>query len=306
MPNTLAHVGLQSLITRGAIRGADLKWVYLGLFIPDLPWIWFRIFKSLPLKSLGLDPYFYDAMAFVHVQASLLFCILLAGVLALFSSLPRRAFVLLALNATLHLLLDSLQTKWANGVHFFAPFSWDLTNFGLFWPESAVTLGLTLLGAVYIFAAWRSSGDPVIDLAWPKGRRLGMAGVLLAIYFVTPLALLSGPKAADNHSIATLLDVPNRAGRAVAFDRPSIRDQEGGVVLFAPNGEALDLVGPELPKEGRASLRGRFSDPGTIAVEAYHQHWGSARDFPTLLGLFLIAVIWLKAVWHERRKRLSG
>ena len=49
-------------------------------------------------------------------------------------------------NAALHLVLDALQTKWGSGVHFFAPVSWTSTNWGLFWPESIVTYGLTTLG----------------------------------------------------------------------------------------------------------------------------------------------------------------
>jgi len=306
MPNTLAHVGVQSLISRGVLKGADLKWVYLGLLIPDLPWIWFRLFKSLPLGSYAYEDYFYDGMAYVHIQASLLFSLLLAGVFAAFSTWPRRAFLLLALNAGLHLLLDAMQTKWANGVHLFAPLSWDLTNFGLFWPEGPVTVALTLLGLIYILAAWRSSGDPAIDLCWPKGARLWVVAVLLAVYALAPLALLAGPKAANNHSIAALMDVANRAGRAVAFDRPTIRHQGDRVILYAPDGEPLEMVGPDLPATGRASIRGHFLDPHKIEVEAYHQHWGNARDYPTLLGLVLIAALWLKALRQRRGQSRSN
>lgn len=305
MPNTLAHVGAQSLISRGVVRGADLKWIYLGLLIPDLPWIGLRVFKSLPLGPLAYEGYFYDGLAYAHIQASLSFSLLLAGFFAAFSTRPRLAFVLLALNVVLHLLLDALQTKWANGVHLLAPFDWHLTNFGFFWPESAVSLGLTLLGLIYILVAWRASGDSVIDLCWPKGWRLWGAVFLLLAYIFAPLVLLEGPKAADNHSIHSLTNLASRAGRPVAFDRSRIDDRAGQVTLLAPDGEALDLVGADLPATGLASVRGHFLDGKKIEVAAYHQHWGVARDYPTMLGLVLIAIIWLKAIWRRHGGRFD-
>ena len=307
MPNTLAHLGVQSLITRGLIRGADLKWAYLGLLIPDLPWIGLRVFKALPANPyFPANSYFYEALAYAHIQAPLLFSLLLAAVFAGFSSLPRRAFAILALNAALHLILDALQTKWANGVHFFAPVSWRMENFGLFWPESVVTVGLTLLGLCYIIATWRSAGRPMIDVAWPRGRRLWLIGVLLLAYGLAPAALLSGPKAADNHSIGTLSDKASRAGKPVAFDRAPVFLGDGRTLMEAPDGEVLSLEGTALPAAGKASLRGHFRDAETVVVEAYHQHWGVARDYPTLLALVLISVLWIKALWLRRRGNRCG
>jgi hypothetical protein len=59
---------------------------------------------------------------------------------------PRWVLAILALGSFLHLLLDALQTKLANEVHVFAPVSWDLLIFRLFWPEDVPTLALTRFG----------------------------------------------------------------------------------------------------------------------------------------------------------------
>ena len=136
-----------------------------------------------------------------------------------------------------------------------------------------------------------------------RGRRLLLVGFLLLVYGLAPLALLSGPKEADNHSIGTLSDRANRAGRAVAFDRAPILHRDGRIMLKAPDGEVLLLEGPALPAVGKASLRGRFRDADSVVVEAYHEHWGVARDYPTLLALVLIAVLWAKALWLQRRRK---
>ena len=39
MPNTLVHLGVQGLGNRLISTEIDLKWVFLGCIIPDLPWI---------------------------------------------------------------------------------------------------------------------------------------------------------------------------------------------------------------------------------------------------------------------------
>ena len=73
MPNTLAHLGVQSLATRALIRDSDLKWIYLGCIVPDLPWTLNRLVKTT-VPSVDL----YDLRLYVIVQASLFFCLLLS------------------------------------------------------------------------------------------------------------------------------------------------------------------------------------------------------------------------------------
>ena len=106
MPNTLAHLGIQGLITRGLLRGSDLKWIYVSCIIPDLPWIFQRI---VHLAIPRIDP--LDLRLYVIVQASLLFSLIFGAALAMFTVNIRRTFTILSMGAMLHLIFDALQTK---------------------------------------------------------------------------------------------------------------------------------------------------------------------------------------------------
>ncbi|RMD61072.1 MAG: hypothetical protein D6826_10825 [Alphaproteobacteria bacterium] len=72
MPNTLAHIGVQGLVTRAAVPGVDLKWVCLGAIVPDVPWIARRIAEVV---APGLPP--YEVMLYATVQSALFMCLVL-------------------------------------------------------------------------------------------------------------------------------------------------------------------------------------------------------------------------------------
>ena len=93
------------------------------------------------------------------------YCLSLA--LATISKHFWRTLIILSINSLLHLLLDATQIKWANGVHFFAPFNWQLANFNLFWPESIPTYILTFFGLIYFAINWRKCIAPK-DLLIPR------------------------------------------------------------------------------------------------------------------------------------------
>lgn len=291
MPNTLAHIGVQGLATRSLIPGADLKWIYVGAVVPDVPWIAQRVARAaLPEISA------YDLRLYAIVQSSLFMCLILSGALSSFSIRPRRVFVILALGSVLHLLLDALQTKWANGVHLFAPFSWKLLNFGLFWPEAYPTLLLTALGLVFfLYAWWRipAAGDDVLR---PRGRSLIMCALFFVGYLLLPLAFLSGPEAADNHSVGTLRATEARPGRAVEFDRIAYEHRGGGDMLHTFAGEDLAVAGLRQERSGTVSVRGRFLDRRTVLIEDLHWHWPFARDAAVFLGLTLTLLYWIRSL----------
>ena len=52
MPNTLAHIGVQGITTKSIFKFADLKWIYVGCIIPDLPWVLQRVLKITNLFNL--------------------------------------------------------------------------------------------------------------------------------------------------------------------------------------------------------------------------------------------------------------
>lgn len=290
MPNMLAHIGIHTLVTRGLIRGADVKWIWAGCVIPDLPWIGQRAARAL---MPDLSP--YDIRLYAIVQASLFFCLVGSAALACLSDRPRRVFAILALGAALHLVLDGLQTKWANGVHLFAPFSWELWNAGLFWPEAWPTWVLTATGlGVAVYAFWRLRGGAE-DLIRPRGGRLGTLLLLGLAYLAGPLALMPGPRAADAHYIATLEAVDARPGRAIAIDRNRVVE---GPALRLWTGERVALTGATPDPGTIISLQGRFVDSRTIGVTALHVHAGRARDGASYLGLALVMAWWVWFLWR--------
>ena len=133
MPNTLLHLAVQGPISRALFRKADLKWVFAGLIIPDLPWILQRV-----LRRLSLEPDIYNLKLYGIVQSSFFFCVLLAAGLAMLSASFWKTWALMAFNSGLHLLLDALEQKGGNGVCFFAHASWRMTDWDLLPAEGPV------------------------------------------------------------------------------------------------------------------------------------------------------------------------
>lgn len=291
MPNTLAHIGVQGFATRGLLQDADLKWIYLGCIVPDIPWIGRRL-----LGAVVPEAWAYDLVLYATVQSALFMCLVLAAAFSTLSARSGRVFIILAIGSFMHLLLDALQTKWANGVHLFAPFSWELLNFGLFWPEDYQTLILTGLGLVYFAYAWWRLPCTADDLIRPGRRRLALGAVSLLAYVLVPLALLSGPEAADNHSVKSLREVADRRGREVAFDRERYEPRAGGGVLYTFAGEELQVVGLQRDRPGDVSARGRFLDEDTVFIEDLHAHQDGARDFASYVGLLLVLAFWIRSL----------
>ena len=296
MPNTLAHLGIQALVTRAVIRQAEIKWIWAACVIPDLPWILQRVVRaSIP----GISP--YDLRLYAIAQASLLMCLVLSAALALCSVRPGRVFVILGLGCVLHLLLDAAQTKWANGVHLFAPLSWELLNFGLFWPEDWLSLAFTTLGLAYAVYAWLKLRDKGKDLCRPQGLRLVVAAGLCLVYAALPLTLMSGAHAANNHYVATLQDIEARPGRPIAFDRNRIILDEDGAWIGAWTGERFAATGTLPAESAKASIMGVFEGPKTVRIIAYHRHPIGLRDLAAYLGLGLFLAWW---GWHLFRRQL--
>lgn len=296
MPNTLAHLGIQTLITRGIMRDADIKWIWAACVIPDLPWIGQRVVRGVAPVVPAVD-----LRLFAIVQSSLLFCLLLGGALACFSRSPGRSFGILASGCLLHLLLDALQTKWANGVLLFAPINWEILNFGFFWPEDWPTLALTMLGlGVAVVAFWRrpKTND---DLRLPPGLYGITAAIFGALYLAGPLPLMRHAEAAGLHFTSTLRTGADRIGRPVGFDRNQVELTDGTASLTAWSGEVFNLSG-EVPSEsGTYSVLGWFHDDRVIEVTESHFHPTGPREYASYLGLGLIGLFWATCLFSSRR-----
>jgi hypothetical protein len=296
MPNTLAHLGIQGITTQAFLRKADPKWIYLGCVIPDIPWILQRaiLFAFPAIDTIQLRYY-------ADVQASLLFCLILSAALALLTTDFIKTAAILGLNAFFHLLLDACQTKFANGVHFLAPLSWELVNFGWFWPESIPTYLLTGIGLAHIIWRWQPSmrkAAGFIKLSMSRGMLLIF---FIAMYFTLPFFLVNGLEAADIHYVSLTHEPHNRIGQYIEFDRARYISNPSGAFLQSSSSEEFRVKGLKLPPPAMVSVRGIFINRNQNLVFESHVHSDWFRDTASYLGLALVTLIWILAFVKHRR-----
>jgi len=294
VPNTLAHFAVQGLGSRCVCSRIDLKWVFLGCVIPDIPWVILRILGFLT-GSIS-----YEFVLHASVQASLAYCVLLSMVFALLSERPRLIFLVLAVNALAHLLLDALEIKWGNGVHLFAPFNWELLRLGLVWPDSRFIGIMSLLGLVVGIWALVGKAATPIRIQFISARVLA-AGVLLSIYFISPIFLLDGPYSSDVQSIATLKEKEQRAGKTLKADRWPYEHRSDGDFVIARSGETLQIVDGLRATSSLVSFTGRFVSINEIRIDQLHEYHSNWRDLASYLGLGLIILVWARALLREKQ-----
>lgn len=299
MPNTLVHLGIQGLGNRLVSTRIDLKWVFLGCIIPDLPWI-FRRATIILAPNINI----YDLRLYTLVQASLLFCVLLSLVFALFSEKPRLVFGILAVNSLIHLLLDAVEIKWGNGVHLFAPLNWQLLSFGLVWPDSLPVTVLGLAGLLLgIWVLVHPVSTPIRVRLYP-GWRLIAVVLLVSLYAFGPLAFLDGPYSTNANSIATLQEREHRVGKEIRMDREVYQQRGDGDVVFTFAHEPLRVVGDiRAEKSSQVSLIGEFVGFDIIRIHQLHEYHSPWRGLASYVGLGLFALVWAVALVRERRNR---
>ena len=293
MPNTLAHFGIQALASKAVDRTADIKWVAVGCILPDLPWITQRLISFL---VPGID--LLSLRVYCLIQASLFFCLLLSGSIALVTRNGGRVFLLLAGNSLVHLLLDAVQTKWANGVHLWAPFSWQLSQFQLFWPEHGITGALTT-GGLLIIAYYGWNDRRIFLLLTRSFYPLLLSSLLLISYVLLPFMFFDDSFEADNHYVQTLQNQVQRSGKVIGFDRCRYDKSTATITVFTR--EKFKLISDLSIADGTISLLGRFTDNHTVTASTVHQHT-AARDFYSYAGLSILLLLWGSAVFSGRIK----
>jgi hypothetical protein len=282
MPNTLAHIGINGLLTRTFIKQSDLIFIYFGTIIPDIPWIFQRI---LPL--LFSDVNTYDLRLYCIVLASLFSSVILSIAFANIFSDTRRTFLIFSIGSLLHLLIDSIETKWANGVHLFAPFTWQLYNAGFFWPESTLIYSLTAFGILFVLWNWKQALSTSLQFSF-KRSKLVFSTLFLLIYLFLPFLFLNSVEAANNHFVKTLREYENRPGKYFEVDRGKYIDNEEGDKFLTSFNEELKIVNLNLSKSENMSIRGEFVSPDAIRILDYHAH--ANRDLFSYVGLLIILV----------------
>jgi hypothetical protein len=294
MPNTLVHIGVNGLTSRSLIGNADLKWIYIGCIIPDIPWILLRIVKEIPGVNL------YDLRLYSIIQASLLFSLVLSAAISFFSKSYRKTFLILSLGSLIHLLSDAFEIKWANGVHLFATFNWSLLNYGIVWPESLLIDSLTLFGLIYFFWNWKNAAASPPELSFRNPKYNLLSVLLLLIYFALPFTLLNYPRSADNHYIKTLSTVNNRTGSYLELDRRHYDSERKTINTFA--NEDLNAEGINLDHSVAVSIKAKFINNKTVQVIEYHEHNTVFRDGASYLAFMLIAIVWIVSLSKFKNK----
>ncbi len=297
MPNTLAHLGAQGVLNHLVKPGIDPKLVALGCLLPDMPWIFQRVITATGLSS---DP--YSIRLYCIAQASLLVTLCLCGALAFLSQAPRAVFLILSVNSSLHLLLDALQTKLANGVHFLAPISWNLWNVGWFWPESLPTYILTGCGVLYLIWHWESAVYRPFSFPQWSIFNIGLSLTLFLLYFALPIVLIDGPYNADNHFVKTLKERHSRVGQPIEFDRISYIHHSSGDVVRPFDEKEFKVAVPLFEHSTTISGRGTISAPNEVTFIRIHQHPWGLRNASTVLGIIFISTMWGHAFFNAWRR----
>lgn len=297
MPNTLAHIGLQTPLTRLGIKKAPLQWIALGCIIPDIPWIVQRIFLLIP----GIDP--VGLMLYAAAQASLVYCLILSLALAMLGRNSRKIFLILATNSLLHLLLDASQTKWGNGVNFLVPFSWQTTNFGLFWPEHFSIYLFTAMGVVAFICFWPKAIHSSPLLKKPAAARIFCLTSCIILYFGSPPLLLNAAYEADRHYSKTLTDTNTRTGKPVELDRARYSAAKQSVRCYT--GEHLSIANPPPTTAAIVSFRARFLGENTLQIMEYHPHRIN-RDYASYAGLLLTLLLWTHTLFSQISRKNSS
>ncbi len=298
MPNTLAHIGVQGITTKSIFKFADLKWIYIGCIIPDFSWIIQRILRASNLFNL------YDVRDYSIILATFFFCIILSAALSLFSIHYKRVFFILVFSSFFHLMLDPLQIKWANGTHLFAPFSWHLLSFDLFWPESLPTYIITAFGLLYFIFYYKKAVKESSDLIVPDFRKMILSFSLLLIYFIFPLFMLNMPEQNNNHFVRTLRNYSTREGKYIELDRANYIPGSSGNFLTTFAEEKIKAANLNLKERSLVSIKGKFITPDEIYVEDYHIH-SSFRDDASLVGISFTAILWLNCIFLAGRKKIK-
>ncbi|MEA3466906.1 MAG: hypothetical protein U9R57_01620 [Thermodesulfobacteriota bacterium] len=291
MPNTLAHIGIQTPLTRLGLQEVPLQWIAVGCIIPDTPWIVQRIFTFIP----GMD--LLNLRLYTVTQASLAYCLLLSLALAMLTRNSKKIFLILSTNSLLHLLLDASQHKWGNGVNLLVPFSWQPTSFQLFWPEHFLSYLLSLMGLIVFLILWPKSIRMDLLLKRPNRAKTICATACLLFYFVSPPLLLHSAYTANTHYCRTLSDSKTRTGKTLEIDRGKYTATSNTIECYI--NKYLEIVDPPNIASGIISIQGYFMDEKTIKLTAYHVH-KSFRDYASYAGLLLTLLLWIHTVLYQK------
>ncbi|MBK8945743.1 MAG: hypothetical protein IPM32_10820 [Ignavibacteriae bacterium] len=290
MPNTLVHIGINGFLIKSVSKKSNLFWIYLGCIISDIPWISKKFFELFIPEING-----YDLQAYSIIQATLIFSIILSLSLSFLSKNILQTFIILSAGSILHLAADSLETKWANGVHFFAPLNWDLINFGIIWPNNIIIHVLGFFGLAFFVWSWKNIENSYPVFSFPT-KRIYYFIAILFLYIFLPLTFINQVYQADNHFIQTLKNHENRIGKYVEMDRKKIEliPEYQTYRIKSFNKDWINLTNIGKINSSTISVKGKFIKSNLIEVFDYQENLGIVRDGASYIGLFLIFIFSVK------------
>ena len=300
MPNTLVHIGINGFLTKTFSRKANIFWIYLGCIIPDIPWILKKIFEIFVPYING-----YDLQAFSIIQSSLFFCIIISLAVSAITKNYQLTFFTLFSGSVLHLLTDSIETKWANGVQLFAPFSWQILNFRIIWPEHFVIQFLGFLGLVFFVFNWKDFRNIKFYFTFTK-IRLFISTILLLSYFLLPLLFFNDIYENDNHFLSTLKNKSERTGKFVELDRKLVEFNQNtkSYWITSFNNDLIELKSKYDLSGRKISIKGSFINNDLIEVTEYHQNANLIRDGASYFALLLMLVFGVKTFYVKKIKKV--
>jgi len=266
--------------------------VLAGCLIPDMPWI----LQRLAVASGLISPSARSSAYFI-AQASFLFCVVGSLAIGAIHRLWLPAAAIASFGCAIHLLLDSLQDKWGNGVNFFAPFDWSLQSFGVLGVETALVATASLVGVIPFLATRRIKDDAgALDFT---GTRLGVFIAAIAVYLVAPTLLVSDVIEANVRNLRTLSSPDGRAGKALELDREEVSITADASYISTHAGETLTVASAPYPlTEGQYSVRGRFISDDAVSLEQIRRE-SEYRDVASVVGLVMMGgwiagVLWVR------------
>jgi len=299
MPNTLVHLGINGLVTRTLIKKSDLFLIYIGSVIPDFPWIIQRL-----VSWLNPNVNNYDLRLYSIVLASLLFSIILSFGLANLFINSKRTFIIFSAGSLIHLLLDSFETKWGNGVHFFSPFTWELVNFRFFWPEDIIIYCATGFGLLFMVLNWRETLSTSITFSNKVQKNILVFIFCIIIYFFLPLLFMNSAESVDNHFVKTLRNEEYRIGKYFETDRGFFINSPVRDKFRTPFDEELKVANLNLSSSEKMSIRAKFISKDEIQIIEYHIHHN--RDLFSYAGLFLLLILFITSMFKTDRLKIRS
>jgi hypothetical protein len=179
----------------------------------------------------------------------------------------------------------------------FAPFSWELVNYGFFWPENVFNYIITFSGLLYFIINWNYVKNEKLQINL-KSIYSAISFVLFLLYLVAPLIFFQEVYDIDNHFVKTLKSAEDRKSKYVELDRKSIfyNDSTNSHWIQSFNHDLIELSEIKNIKSTRISVRGYFDTNNRIKVIDFHENWDVFRDGASYLGLTLILLVWVLAI----------